>query len=214
MNFIIQETGEMKEVHFMDKNGCDWAADVAASCGFDQSKFAYDDDKDAFIAPADVVEYWTDFFETYKSCDEKLRSLKNKYGADEVDEIFCTEMPAFDIDAFKEAVEQTEAILQKRYDTEAARLISSYDSNLPKDDWRYFKESLYQRADGSYFLTGEGGPMSGYSHTDELGNPCYGDGSYSITEVHAKAWIANPGAFNSLGVWNLISHPMPAHIQG
>lgn len=214
MNFIIQETGEMKEVHFMDKNGCDWATDIAASCGFDRSKFTYDEEKDAFIAPKDEVECWVDFFETYNYCDKELRSLKDRYDENEVDDILGSEIPEFDIDVYRSAVERTKAILQKRYDTATAHLISSYDSNLPKDDWRYFKESLYQRADGSYFLTGEGGPMSGYSHTDELGSLCYGDGSYSITEVHAKAWIANPGAFNSLGVWNLISHPMPARISG
>lgn len=190
MNLIIQETGEMKEVHFMGENGYDIADEIAASCGFDSSQFAYDDDNFAYVVPKEEADYWMDFFEIYNSCEGKLHGLKNRYDAEEVSRILESEMPEFDIDVYEDAVESTTSILRRRYDTRTARLVFSYDSDLEQNDSHYFKESLYQRADGSYFLAGEGGAMTKYANEDERGGRGYGEGSYSISEAQAQTWIA------------------------
>lgn len=190
MKIIIKETGEKKEVLFMDKNGFDWSEDTAASNGFDMSQFPHDDEEDAFIMPKYEADYWVDFFETMNFCEDELNNLRNRYDADEVNSVLWDEMPEFDIDVYKEAVKNTAAILQRRYDIEAAQLVASYDSNLDESSFHYFKESLYRRDDGSYFLAGEGGPMTKYLRLDASGAQAYGERSFSITAAQAQAWLA------------------------
>ena len=141
MNFIIQETGEMKSVYFPDENTFDVSEEIACNVGFDPNEFTYDNERGGYIAPEIEVSYWVDFFEIYRFCEEELCALRDRYECDEINDILFSEMANFDIEVYKDAVEETKAILQKRFDTTKAQLISSY--------------SLYQRDDGTYFLAGE-----------------------------------------------------------
>lgn len=190
MDFIVKETGERKRVSCLAKNGTDVAIDVATTCGFlENDEAVWDGEEDAYIAPEEVVEYWMEFFEIYNSCEEELDHLRDLYG-DEVDEVYSEEMGGdFDIDRFKDGVEATKAILQKRYDTATARLIAHYESEFSLSDFRYFDESLYQQDDGSYFIAGEGGPMTRYGVGDADGSRYYGKGSYSVTAAEAQRWF-------------------------
>lgn len=190
MDFIVKETGERKRVSCLEKNGIDVAKDVAISCGLlENDEVVWDDEEDAYTAPEEVVEYWAEFFEIYNSCEKELDHLRDLYG-DDVDAVYNEEMGGdFDIDRFKDAVESTKAILQKRYDTATARFIAHYESKLPHSDIRYFDEYLYQQDDGSYFIAGKGGPMTWYGVSDANGNIHYGEGRYSVTAAEAQGWF-------------------------
>lgn len=45
---------------------------------------------------------------------------------------------------------------------QTARKIGEFSSDLPKSDFGYYKEALYKKETGEYFLVGEGGPESKY----------------------------------------------------
>jgi hypothetical protein len=66
----------------------------------------------------------------------------------------------------------------KRYDTSTARKIGSGGGKAYPGDFHYYSESLYLTEKGSFFLAGEGGPLSRY------GRPAYGGGTcYNIPSL-------------------------------
>ncbi len=48
------------------------------------------------------------------------------------------------------------------YDTEAAKKIGEYSSDLPASDFGYYKEALYKEQNGEYFLACKVGPQNKY----------------------------------------------------
>lgn len=187
MEFIIKETGKRVTVECGNERQYGSAEDVALHHGLDPA--LRDDEENAFVLSQDDADWWVEFFKTYNSCGGKIEELEKKYSWKEIHEILNDEMGEFDIECYEDAVKRTADILQKRYNTENARLVSSYESDLPTSDFSYVKESLYQRDDGSYFLVGEGGAMSRYNQMDELGGRTYGEGSYPITVAEAQRWL-------------------------
>jgi hypothetical protein len=51
----------------------------------------------------------------------------------------------------------------KKYDTETATKIESWDNDYAQNDFRLVTETLYLKKTGEYFLKAKGGPMSKYS---------------------------------------------------
>lgn len=49
------------------------------------------------------------------------------------------------------------------YDTKKARKIGEYSSDLPASAFGYYKEALYKKQNGEYFLVGEGGPRRSFA---------------------------------------------------
>ena len=75
------------------------------------------------------------------------------------------------------------------YNTETAKKIGEYSANYPASDFHYYKEALYKKRTGEYFLAGEGGPASKYAEEAEGGQMM--QGSARITPVsfdQAKKW--------------------------
>lgn len=50
----------------------------------------------------------------------------------------------------------------KKYDTETAREIGRYENGYLEGDFEFYRETLYQKQKGEYFLYGEGGACSEY----------------------------------------------------
>ena len=50
----------------------------------------------------------------------------------------------------------------KRYDTETANLCGNTSYSY-RGDFHFWREELYQKRTGEFFLYGEGGPMTKYS---------------------------------------------------
>jgi len=53
----------------------------------------------------------------------------------------------------------------KLYDTETAVLIGEYSSGYSSNDFNSYNEALYLSPKGTYFLAGEGGPMTSYAQS-------------------------------------------------
>lgn len=79
----------------------------------------------------------------------------------------------------------------KKYDTETAKLICERQYSY-SGDFNYFREELYQKTSGEFFLYGKGGPLSHYAERD--GNDICGScrlEPYSITD--AKKFVEHYG---------------------
>mgnify|MGYP000062577045 CR=1 FL=1 len=75
----------------------------------------------------------------------------------------------------------------KMYDTKTAKCVGTYSYGDPNEP-EHYTESLYQKRTGEFFLYGEGGPESLYSHTIRMG-VC---GDWDITpycDEGAKSWV-------------------------
>lgn len=76
----------------------------------------------------------------------------------------------------------------KMYNTETAVKLGTGESCLSVNDFGYYKEALYRKRTGEYFLYGEGGARSKYSKQRELNSFGPGDGFTPLTESGARIW--------------------------
>ena len=75
----------------------------------------------------------------------------------------------------------------KKYDTETATKIGEYSNGYSTSDFHYIDETLYRKKTGEFFLYGEGGPMTRYSHAcgDLRG---YGDAFIPMSDEETRKW--------------------------
>src|SRR5690554_91779 len=75
----------------------------------------------------------------------------------------------------------------RRYDTQTAKLVghTSYSTPGSLDYWR---EDLYRKKTGEFFLHGQGGPMSKYLERTGENEWSYGHEIRPISMDRAKAW--------------------------
>lgn len=76
----------------------------------------------------------------------------------------------------------------KMYDTETAEVKGEYTSRYSVSDFKYFKEILYQKKTGEFFLYGEGGGLSPYKEVVEDHGATYGEKIILLSEDEAKKW--------------------------
>lgn len=78
------------------------------------------------------------------------------------------------------------AVKGKSYNTETARMICSWDNNLPANDFGWCSATLHQKATGAYFIHAEGGAMSRYASRMSDGSYGYGEDIIVIADETAK----------------------------
>lgn len=85
----------------------------------------------------------------------------------------------------------------KRYDTEKAELVAS-DSYGFSSDFQSWEEELYRTPRGSWFLWGEGGPMTKYAESS--GQNSWGGSSRitPLTPQEVKEWLENHRCYDEL----------------
>jgi hypothetical protein len=75
----------------------------------------------------------------------------------------------------------------KTYNTETAAEIGNYHNSLGSSDFRNIDESLYVTKKGTFFISGEGGPMTKYaSHYGNASSS--GDGMFVVSKEEALQW--------------------------
>ena len=79
-------------------------------------------------------------------------------------------------------------INNKMYNTETATEVASYDNGCYLGDFRHFREELYRKRTGEFFLYGSGGAMSKYSKPCGSGRSG-GDQIIPMSESKAKRWV-------------------------
>lgn len=73
----------------------------------------------------------------------------------------------------------------KVYDTATAREMDVWASSCDVSDFHYYRETLFQKKTGEFFLFGEGGPMSKYA--ESCGQNKWSGGSRIIPLSYAAA---------------------------
>lgn len=76
----------------------------------------------------------------------------------------------------------------KMYNTETAKALGTAYSNAPVNSFEYWKETLYKKKTGEYFLYGYGGPVSQYAKCIDMNTWSGGDKFIPLTETKAMKW--------------------------
>lgn len=75
----------------------------------------------------------------------------------------------------------------KKYDTETAQAMGSYDINATTS-FEYVEETLYRKRTGEFFLLGHGGPKTRYAVSTGGGNWSGGTQILPLSWEEARAW--------------------------
>lgn len=75
----------------------------------------------------------------------------------------------------------------KRYDTETAEELASY-SYSNRGDFNYFRETLYRKRTGEFFIYGVGGPASKYAQAVDTNSWSGGERLMPVTYEAAQKW--------------------------
>jgi len=76
----------------------------------------------------------------------------------------------------------------KKYNTETARVVGAVGHEYPSD-LRYWREELYRKKTGEFFLYGKGGPMSKYARRTAQNEWSGGEEIIPLTEKEAREWV-------------------------
>lgn len=76
----------------------------------------------------------------------------------------------------------------KKYDTETAHEVGSWDNGLYSSDFGMMAETLYRKLTGEYFIYGYGGPATRYAEAEGNGSYGYGESIEPLTVDAAMSW--------------------------
>lgn len=76
----------------------------------------------------------------------------------------------------------------KRYNTETAQLIGTYEANEPIDSDSWFREELYQKRTGEFFMFGQGGADTQYCIFSKDGKCKAGQTLEPLDTAEAEVW--------------------------
>lgn len=79
-------------------------------------------------------------------------------------------------------------INSKLYDTETSELIGTYEYSN-SSDFHWYKEELYQKKTGEFFLYGHGGALSKYSEFIDCNNWTSGEDIIPLSDSEARDWL-------------------------
>jgi hypothetical protein len=80
----------------------------------------------------------------------------------------------------------------KRYDTDTAEPVASWDNGLSRRDFNNCEETLYQTINGAWFIHGRGGAKSAWRKP--VGNMWSGgENIEAIIPQDAQAWLEEKG---------------------
>ncbi len=88
---------------------------------------------------------------------------------------------------------------RKRYDTETATAVASWDNGGDPSDFKHCEETLYVTKNGAYFLHGEGGGLSKYAEILEAGRArCSGSAIVPMKPDEALDWLQAKQKVNAI----------------
>ena len=76
----------------------------------------------------------------------------------------------------------------KRYDTTTAKPLCS-DEHGYAGDFSAYRETLYRKRTGEFFLAGIGGPMTRWGEPAPGGGTTVGSGILPLSDDMARAWV-------------------------
>lgn len=76
----------------------------------------------------------------------------------------------------------------RRYDTDSARELATFFCGGSRSDFHWWRETLYRKNTGEYFLHGEGGPASKYAEAVGLNEWTGGERIMPLSLEEAQKW--------------------------
>lgn len=76
----------------------------------------------------------------------------------------------------------------KKYDTDTAKFLGYAGYSHP-GDFGYWRETLYVKKTGEFFIHGVGGPMSKYAHRTGLNEWSGGEEIIPLSPEEARKWV-------------------------
>ena len=76
----------------------------------------------------------------------------------------------------------------RRYDTDSAKKLASWDNGLPINDFSYTEESLFQKRTGEFFIHGESGAAGKYRQSIDINTWSGGENIVPLSETEAREW--------------------------
>lgn len=106
MYFIINETGERKELHYIDaKTGVDCINDVVGNSGAIGDYIIYDDDAEAYRINQDSYDWWDEYITHAQEDAEELAQLREELdqrdeytGQSAIDDIIARDYAPIDME--------------------------------------------------------------------------------------------------------------------
>jgi len=92
MKFIINETGEEKELNIIGANGIDWTQDLIGGTSDMGDTIIWDDEKEIYKITQDTFDFWEEYIANAQADDEKLEELKSEYDGADIQKIINEEM--------------------------------------------------------------------------------------------------------------------------
>mgnify|MGYP001661040913 CR=1 FL=1 len=76
----------------------------------------------------------------------------------------------------------------RRYNTQTAKEIATWESDYPTNDFHYYEEALYRKQTGEFFLYGKGHAASPYAESAGQNASKAGEKIIPMTFEEAKKW--------------------------
>jgi len=119
MKFIINETGKLEEIRYIDQTtDQELTEEIIGNSGAIGSYIHYNAQEDAYNIDQDSFDWWQDYFAMYEANQAKLNALIDQYGADAVNNVIIdydlslsSDMDRHDIE-FANLIDTVTAVLQ------------------------------------------------------------------------------------------------------
>ena len=83
MNVKINETGEIKELNVIDKNGINWIHDLMGNVGeLTNGQFVQIGDEDLYAADQASYDWWVEYIEGMQATEDEVAALVEEYDLD------------------------------------------------------------------------------------------------------------------------------------
>jgi hypothetical protein len=148
MVFVINETGEHKELHYITENGVDCVQDIIGNSGAIGREIKHDREEKVYRVNQADFDWWEVYLANCQKDWEELSSLYTLYGRDAVEEIIIREDPGhIDYDQEHEHYQKVLAIIRKELGgTTSRKTQNAIAARVPTHrEW----ESLVDAIDGS-----------------------------------------------------------------
>ena len=81
----------------------------------------------------------------------------------------------------------------KKYDTETSELVAEWEADFLPNDFYWYREQLYKKRTGEYFVYGEGNGLSRYATPVGLSGGKWGCAIIPIGYDEAREWLEEKG---------------------
>lgn len=150
MNIKIEETGEIKSLSIVDRNGTDWTQDLLGNAGaLSDGQFVAQDDG-TYLADQDTYDWWDKYIQDHRQTETDIDNLATELDIDRQIIVDCVveHQSGYDMDQERDAALQAMDEIRAEYG--AGSLYHAINRMVEKLPTWSEGAIIYQHADGTY----------------------------------------------------------------